>query len=84
MLEITKAVAPAATESFERNTLYGVRFNGAEMAELKRRLGSAAGNNGGKGEGLADAQLLAHGQEPLLKGKALDRFEEKLRSGKQI
>ena len=24
------------------------------------------------------------GQEPLLKGKALERFEEKLRSGKQI
>ena len=65
MLDITRAVAPAATESFERNILHGVRFNGAEMAELKRRLET-------------------DGKEPLLKGKALERFEEKLRSGKQI
>ncbi|MEL7555995.1 MAG: FAD-dependent thymidylate synthase [Treponema sp.] len=91
MLEITRAVAPAATESFERNILHGVRFNGAEMAELKRRLGVA-----GKGApteataGMAKAgnavpgKAPEQGQEPLLKGKALERFEEKLRSGKQI
>ncbi len=74
MLEITRAVAPAATESFERNLLHGVRFNGEEMEELKRRLGSA-----GRGQ-----EALLKVEDSPLKGKALERFEEKLRSGKQI
>jgi thymidylate synthase (FAD) len=76
MLEITRAVAPAATESFERNILHGVRFNGEEMEELKRRLGSDISS--------AQGSAISSGKEPLLKGKALERFEEKLRSGKQI
>ncbi len=63
MLDITRAVAPKATESFERHILSAVRFSGAEMAELKRRL---------------------EGAEPTLKGKELERFEEKLRTGKQL
>ena len=72
MLEITRAVAPKATESFERHTLRAVRFSGAEMAELKRRL-----------EGSGGAMSL-EGTAPLLKGKELERFEEKLRTGKQL
>lgn len=67
MLEITRAVAPRVVESFERNTLSGVRFTGMEMAELKRRLRASEGTS-----------------VPLLKGKELERFEEKLRTGKQL
>jgi len=67
MLEITRAVAPRVVESFERNTLSGVRFTGMEMAELKRRLRASEGTSA-----------------PLLKGKELERFEEKLRTGKQL
>ncbi len=68
MLEMTRAVAPKATESFERNSLSAVRFTGAEMAELKRRL-------------KADVDGVSM---PLLKGKELERLEEKLRTGKQL
>ena len=77
MLDITRAVAPRAVESFERNTLSAVRFTGAEMAELKRRLAgrSAAGDVAGSASA---------GEAPLLKGKELERFEEKLRTGKQL
>jgi len=81
MLDITRAVAPAATESFERNILHGVRFNGVEMAELKRRLASVGAGAGSQAGGLAAE--LAQDSSPL-KGKALERFEEKLKSGKQI
>ena len=77
MLDITRAVAPRAVESFERNTLSAVRFTGAEMAELKRRLvGRSAVDDGA---GIASA-----GEASLLKGKELERFEEKLRTGKQL
>jgi hypothetical protein len=51
--------------------LDSTRFSGREMAELRRRL--AAGADGAAG-----------GDEPLLSGKELERFEEKLRSGKQL
>lgn len=87
MLEITRAVAPKATESFERHTLSAVRFTGAEMAELKRRLAAADGGIApaatvvGAVAGLAAAEG-SSGQ--LLKGKDLERFEEKLRTGKQL
>ena len=79
MLEMTRAVAPKATESFERNTLSAVRFTGAEMAELKRRLEGSAAN--GAAAGLAAA---AGSSGQLLKGRDLERFEEKLRTGKQL
>jgi len=85
MLDITRAVAPRATESFERHSLNGVRFSGAEMAELKRRLARGGGMAGGasaadaaSGEGSAAAGGC------LLKGKELERFEEKLKTGKQL
>lgn len=38
ILEIARVVAPAATSSFERSTLQGVRFSGPEFEELRRRL----------------------------------------------
>jgi len=71
MLEITKKVAPRCCESFERHVLGGVRFSQEELTELKRRLGfhGEAGNDAAN--------------EPLT-GKALERFEEKLRSGRQL
>jgi len=77
MLDITRAVAPKATESFERHTLSAVRFSGAEMAELKRRLAAQSDTDGGSG-------IVSAVAAPLLKGKDLERFEEKLRTGKQL
>ena len=77
MLDITRAVAPRAVESFERNTLSAVRFTGAEMAELKRRLAGRSAVDDGAG-------IASAGEALLLKGKELERFEEKLRTGKQL
>ena len=77
MLDITRAVAPRAVESFERNTLSAVRFTGAEMAELKRRLAGRLAVDDVAG-------IVSAGEALLLKGKELERFEEKLRTGKQL
>ncbi len=66
ILDLARKVAPAATASFERHLLEGVRFSGPELAELRRRLANATG-----------------GPEALA-GKELERFEEKLRSGRQL
>jgi thymidylate synthase (FAD) len=71
LLEITKKVAPRCCESFEKHTLGGVSFSKEEFAELKRRLGEDAGDEGA----LTDKAALS--------GKALERFEEKLRTGEQ-
>jgi thymidylate synthase (FAD) len=69
LLEIARAVAPAACSSFENHVLGGTRFSAEEMAELKRRLAG--------GEAAADGAT-------ALEGKRLDRFEEKLRTGRQL
>ena len=70
LFAITQKVAPLCCESFERHILGGVSFSQEELAELKRRLaGVPAGSGGGDGAPLG--------------GKALERFEEKLRSGRQ-
>jgi thymidylate synthase (FAD) len=64
LLDLARAVAPAACGSFENHLLGGTRFSAEEMSELRLRLaGSPAG-------GLA--------------GRKLERFEEKLRSGRQL
>jgi len=86
MLEMTRAVAPKATESFERHMLSAVRFTGAEMAELKRRLegDAATGVSALGGIAAVDGVAAGHSSAPLLKGKDLERFEEKLRTGKQL
>jgi thymidylate synthase (FAD) len=68
LLDITRAVAPAACASFENHVLGGTRFSAEEMNELKLRLAGA--------EKTATASGLS--------GKKLDRFEEKLRSGRQL
>jgi thymidylate synthase (FAD) len=68
LLDLAKKVAPRCCESFERYILRAVSFSGEEFAELKRRL---AGNNGDPAA------------SPL-KGKNLERFEEKLRTGRQL
>jgi thymidylate synthase (FAD) len=66
ILDIARAVAPAATASFENHLLKGLRLSGRELEELRRRLAGAADPEAG------------------LKGKELERFEEKLRSGRQL
>jgi thymidylate synthase (FAD) len=71
LFEMAKKVAPLCCASFERHTLEGVSFSGEEFAELKRRLAAPGASGGGQAEGTA------------LTGKALERFEEKLRSGRQ-
>lgn len=70
LLDIARAVAPAATGSFENHVLGATRFSAEEMRELRRRISGAAGSE----EAFAET----------LSGKKLERFEEKLRSGRQL
>ena len=63
LLEIAKKVAPRCCASFEQHVLHSVRFSGSEMAELRKRLNIC--NAGGGAEQLS--------------GKALERFEKKLK-----
>lgn len=63
LLEIARAVAPAATSSFENYMRNGVNFSGEEMEELRKML---------------------DGKETSLTGKKLDRFKEKIATGKQL
>lgn len=82
MLEIARSVAPAATASFERHTLMGVHFSGPEMEELRHRLAVA--------EAQSDSSPVAVGEQdsscraPSLTKKELERFEEKLKTGRQL
>jgi len=68
LFDIAKKIAPRCCASFEEHILGGVRFSRSEFAELQERL-----NAGGSGE-----------NQTNLSGKALERFEEKLKSGKQL
>ncbi|MDR1948447.1 MAG: FAD-dependent thymidylate synthase [Spirochaetaceae bacterium] len=77
LLEITRKVAPRCCESFERHIRGGVSFSQEEFTELKRRLRA-----GGGGEGAGEIPGEPAGGNGLT-GKALERFEEKLRSGRQ-
>lgn len=81
LFDIAKKVAPSSCESFERHLLGGVRFSAEEFKELKRRLKDSQTNN--------PPDIGADGPEKkspgeVISGKALERFEEKLRSGKQL
>jgi len=81
ILEITRKVAPAATASFERYTLEAVRFSGPEVRELRRRLIKA--------ESLEDVapkcvESSKDDRPSELSRKELERFEEKLKSGRQL
>lgn len=70
ILDLTRAVAPVAVESFENHLLGGVRFNRQELEAL-RRLASERPE--------ADAAL---GPEAGVKAK--ERFWTKLREGRQL
>jgi thymidylate synthase (FAD) len=70
MYDITRKVAPRCCEAFERHKLGSVAFSKEEFAELRRRL--------------ADGVSVGDAGESVLAGKALERFEEKLRTGKQL
>jgi thymidylate synthase (FAD) len=70
LFDMAKKVAPLCCASFERHVLEGVSFSGEEFAELKLRLGTT-GAEGEQAEGTT------------LTGKALERFEEKMRAGRQ-
>lgn len=70
LLDAARAVAPSATASFERHLLSGVRFSGTEMEELRRLL--------------VKAGYAGFDERSLLKGKELERFEEKLKNGRQL
>jgi thymidylate synthase (FAD) len=72
LLEIARKAAPCCCESFERHILNGVRFSGDELEELRRRLGkqSEAGNYPDAQGGLSE--------------KDYERFQEKLKSGRQM
>jgi thymidylate synthase (FAD) len=79
LFELARLVAPRCCESFERHVLGGVKFSREEFAELKRRLAAS----GGGAEG-AEGGAAGSGEGPEgLSGKALERFEEKLRTGRQ-
>jgi thymidylate synthase (FAD) len=69
LLDIARSVAPRCCESFERHILGAVHFSRDEFAELKRRLA-------------VDTTAIPPG-EPL-SGKALERFETKLDTGRQL
>lgn len=69
LLTIARNVAPRCVESFERHMLGGVSFSADEFAELKRRL--------------ATGGVTAETGDGKLSGKNLERFEEKLATGKQ-
>ena len=71
LLDMARAVAPAAAASFENHVLGGARFSAEELAELRRRLVGDSARGG-------DAAIA-----PELTGKKLDRFEEKLKTGRQ-
>jgi thymidylate synthase (FAD) len=64
LLNMARAVAPAATASFENHVLGGARFSAEELAELRSRLAGSSGT--------------------VLEGKKLERFAEKLRTGRQL
>ena len=89
MLDIARAVAPSATASFENHILGGSRFSAREMAELRRRLAprdaASAISRGQAGAAAPDGTVAGapDGVAAPLQGKELERFEEKLRSGRQ-
>jgi len=68
LFEIARKVAPRCCKSFEKHVLNGVRFSGEELTELRRRLCETGGGSVSAG----------------LSGKALERFEEKLKTGRQL
>ncbi len=81
ILELTRTVAPAATESFERHTLQGVRFSGPEIEEIRRRLAIGTELAPATSAAPQDSQPASSSR---LSKKELERFEEKLKTGRQL
>jgi thymidylate synthase (FAD) len=71
LFELARKVAPRCCESFARHVLGGVSFSRDEFAELTRRLAASGGG------------ALEAGSGAALSGKALERFEEKLKTGRR-
>ncbi|MDR1024951.1 MAG: FAD-dependent thymidylate synthase [Treponema sp.] len=92
LLDIARKVAPLCCESFERYSLGAVHFSRDEFAELKRRLAGDADkpdtsnpddDRAGDREKDAEESAACSGG-PSLSGKALERFEAKLHTGRQL
>jgi thymidylate synthase (FAD) len=88
LFELARKVAPRCCVSFERHILAGVRFSREEFAELKRRLAWSVAPNAAETEAAGAAaggasSGSAAGGPGALTGKALERFEEKLKTGTQ-
>jgi len=73
LLEIAGKVAPRCCQSFERHILTGVRFSGEELEELRKRLSGRLSDRPGESDNGAG-----------LSGKALERFEDKLKTARQL
>lgn len=71
MLMMARAVAPAATASFEKHTMNGVSFNEEELEVLRQVWGKM------------DSISLMEIASDKLKGKALDRLITKILEGRQ-
>jgi thymidylate synthase (FAD) len=84
ILGIARAVAPAACASFENHVLGGARFSAEELAELRRRLAGEAEAGEAEAGGASPGGASPGGASPILEGRRLDRFEEKLRTGRQL
>ena len=74
LLDIARKVAPAACASFENHILGGTRFSAEEMEELRKRLAGSG----------AAGEVATPAPEAGLSGRPLMRFEEKLRTGRQL
>ncbi|MDR0908650.1 MAG: FAD-dependent thymidylate synthase [Spirochaetaceae bacterium] len=79
LFDISKKVAPLCCASFERWVLGAITFSNEEVEEIKRRLAANDANNANNSIGANDAST-----KSILSDKALERLEEKLRSGKQL
>jgi thymidylate synthase (FAD) len=71
ILDITRAVAPVAVESFENHLLGGVRFNKQELEALKVLVSQ-------------NAEAVEAALGPEAGAKAKERFWAKLRDGRQL
>ena len=79
LLDIAKKVAPRCCASFEKHVLGAVRFSADEFAELQKRLGVTPTDTPALSAGTNDPA-----NQGDLAGKTLERFEEKLKSGRQL
>ena len=70
LFDITKKIAPRCCASFKEHILEGVHFSRSEFLQLQRRLN------------VTKIDIKAESNDELT-GKALERFEEKIKSGKQ-